>query len=47
MVAKNPYPEVKTVVIAFVVKPKGAPLSTPLEGHQGEHEKCELSFVVS
>ena len=39
MVAKNPDPEVKTVVIAFVVNPKGAPLSTPLEGHEGGHEK--------
>lgn len=39
MVAKNPDPEAKTVVIAFVVNPKGAPLSTPLEGHEGGHEK--------
>ena len=33
MVAKNPDPDAKTVIIAFVVNPKGAPLSTPLEGH--------------
>ncbi len=33
MVAKNPDPAVKTVVIAFVENPKGAPLSTPLEEH--------------
>jgi len=39
MVAKNPDPEVKTVVIAFVVNPKGAPLSTPLEGHEGAESK--------
>lgn len=47
MVAKNPYPEAKAVVIASVVNPKGAPLSTPLEGHQDGHEKCELNFVES
>lgn len=39
MVAKNPDPAVKTVVIAFVENPKGAPLSTPLEGHEGGHGK--------
>ncbi len=33
MVAKNPDPAVKTVVIAFVENPKRAPLSTPLEEH--------------
>ena len=33
MVAKNPDAKAKTVIIAFVVNPKGAPLSTPLEGH--------------
>lgn len=33
MVARNPDPGAKTVVIAFVVNPKGAPVSTPLEGH--------------
>jgi quercetin dioxygenase-like cupin family protein len=33
MVARNPDATTKTVVIAFVVNPKGAPLSTPLEGH--------------
>ncbi|WP_367872830.1 cupin domain-containing protein [Luteolibacter sp. Populi] len=33
MLAKNPDPTAKTVIIAFVVNPKGAPLSTPLEGH--------------
>lgn len=31
MVARNPDTAAKTVVIAFVVNPKGAPLSTPLE----------------
>ena len=31
MVARNPDTTAKTVVIAFVVNPKGAPLSTPLE----------------
>ena len=36
LVAKNPDAKVKVVVIAFVVNPKGAPLSTPLEGH-GAH----------
>jgi quercetin dioxygenase-like cupin family protein len=36
MVAKNPDPANVTVIIAFVVNPKGAPLSTPLEGH-GKH----------
>jgi quercetin dioxygenase-like cupin family protein len=36
MVAKNPDSSNVTVVIAFVVNPKGAPLSTPLEGH-GKH----------
>lgn len=33
LVAKNPDPAVKTVIIAFVVNPKGAPLSTPIEEH--------------
>ena len=32
LVARNPDPAAKTVVIAFVVNPKGAPVSTPLEG---------------
>lgn len=36
MVAKNPDTSATTVVIAFVINPKGAPLSTPLEGH-GKH----------
>ncbi|RBP46102.1 quercetin dioxygenase-like cupin family protein [Roseimicrobium gellanilyticum] len=36
MVARNPDATNVTVVIAFVVNPKGAPLSTPLEGH-GKH----------
>jgi quercetin dioxygenase-like cupin family protein len=31
MVARNPDTSVKTVIIAFVVNPKGAPLSTPLK----------------
>lgn len=35
MVAKNPDSETKTVIIAFVVNPKGAPLSTPIEGAGG------------
>lgn len=39
MVAKNPDPGVKTVIIAFVVNPKGAPLSTPLEGHGAGHKE--------
>ena len=33
MVARNPDPSAKTVVIAFVINPKGAPLSTPLGDH--------------
>jgi quercetin dioxygenase-like cupin family protein len=33
MVARNPDAKTTTVVIAFVINPKGAPLSTPLEGH--------------
>ena len=38
MVARNPDPATKAVVIAFVVNPKGAPLSTPLEDHgTGKH----------
>jgi len=36
MVARNPDASAKVVVIAFVVNPKGAPLSTPLEKHD-EH----------
>ena len=35
MVARNPDSNAKTVVIAFVINPKGAPLSTPLEEHAG------------
>lgn len=31
LVARNPDPSSKTVIIAFVVNPKGAPLSTPLK----------------
>jgi hypothetical protein len=31
MVARNPDASAKTVVIAFVVNPKGARLSTPLK----------------
>lgn len=34
MVARNPDDKVKAVIIAFVVNPKGAPLSTPLP-HEG------------
>lgn len=36
MVGRNPSTTEKTVIIAFVVNPKGAPLSTPLEAH-GKH----------
>lgn len=36
MVAKNLDPANIAVIIAFVENPKGAPLSTPLEGH-GKH----------
>jgi quercetin dioxygenase-like cupin family protein len=36
MVAHNPDTTAKTVIIAFVVNPKGAPLSKPLEEH-GAH----------
>lgn len=34
MLAKNPSDKDKTVVIAFVVNPKGAPLSVPMEEHK-------------
>lgn len=34
MVARNPDATAKTVIIAFVVNPKGAPLSTPIEEHK-------------
>ena len=34
LVARNPNPSTKTVVIAFVVNPKGAPLSSPIEEHK-------------
>ena len=38
MVAKNPSSTDKVVIIAFVINPKGAPLSTPLEeGHGKKH----------
>lgn len=33
MVARNPDATASTVIIAFVVNPKGAPLSTPIEEH--------------
>ena len=33
LVARNPDPTARTVIIAYVENPKGAPLSTPLEGH--------------
>lgn len=36
MVARNSSSKEKTVIIAFVVNPKGAPLSTPLEHHGKE-----------
>lgn len=36
LVARNPDPTAKTVVIAYVENPKGAPLSTPLDG-PGQH----------
>lgn len=35
MVARNPDANAKTVIIAFVVNPKGAPLSMPLDEHGG------------
>ena len=35
MLARNPDSSAKTVIIAFVINPKGAPLSTPLEHHEG------------
>jgi len=31
LVARNPDPAAKTVIIAFVINPKGSPLSVPLE----------------
>lgn len=37
MVGRNPDAKVKTVIIAFVVNPKGAPLSTPMEQHKAPH----------
>ena len=37
MVAKNTDATTKVVIIAFVVNPKGAPLSTPLEEHAKPH----------
>lgn len=36
MLAKSTEPEKETVIIAFVINPKGAPLSTPLDEH-GKH----------
>lgn len=36
LVARNPSATAKTVIIAYVENPKGAPLSTPLEEH-GKH----------
>ena len=33
ILAKSTETSVETVIIAFVINPKGAPLSTPLEGH--------------
>ncbi len=35
MVARNPDATARTVIIAFVVNPKGAPLSMPLDTHDG------------
>lgn len=37
IVARNPGDKETAVIIAFVVNPKGAPLSTPLEGHAPKH----------
>jgi len=37
LVARNPAATAKTVIIAFVENPKGAPLSTPLD-EQGKHQ---------
>jgi len=37
MVAKNTDDKTKVVIIAFVINPKGAPLSTPIEGHDKPH----------
>ena len=37
LVARNPEVTAKTVIIAYVENPKGAPLSTPLDGHD-KHE---------
>lgn len=34
MVGRNPDAKEKTVIIAFVINPKDAPLSTPLEQHK-------------
>lgn len=39
MVAHNPSADSSTVIIAFVVNPKGQPLSTPIEGHGGGDKK--------
>ncbi|GEP41825.1 cupin domain-containing protein [Brevifollis gellanilyticus] len=39
LVAKNPDKSVTTIIIAFVVNPKGAPLSVPLEGHDAHPKK--------
>ena len=37
MVARNTDEKTKVVIIAFVINPKGAPLSTPIEGHDKPH----------
>lgn len=34
ILAKSTEASIETVIIAFVINPKGAPLSTPLEGHE-------------
>ncbi|HEY1084165.1 MAG TPA: cupin domain-containing protein [Prosthecobacter sp.] len=36
ILAKNPDPSAKTLIIAFVINPKGAPLSVPLRGETGK-----------
>jgi len=37
LVARNPDATMRTVIIAFVENPKGAPLSTPIDDH-GKHQ---------
>ncbi|RYD76801.1 MAG: cupin domain-containing protein, partial [Verrucomicrobiaceae bacterium] len=40
MVARNPDPSAKTVLIVFMVNSKGAPVSTPVE-EQGDHKSAK------